>query len=155
MSAYKKINKQDIYITTYNAHKKWEITGSDFSTYNIVSNKVEKNYVNSLKQLYFPEYLTSNVLSQNLQILSQSFDNYSQTTLTISGSKQFTGEGFILSIPKELYGNNIHNDKSIRISYSTSSFIGGGYVDEGYWQTGYTPFLDKASVILDDGEGNL
>ena len=30
MSAYKKLNKQDAYITTYTARKNWAISGSDY-----------------------------------------------------------------------------------------------------------------------------
>lgn len=172
MSAYKKLNKQDIFITTYNAHKKWEIAGSDLDIHNIVSYKVEGKYVNSIKQLYFPEYTTEEISSQNLQILSQSFDTFDQTTLYLSGSKQFTGNGTIISIPQELYGNNIHNDQSVRLEYTAGNYLedepdywgydytlptplGTGYVREGYWQDQYGPFEETFGVIVDDGEGNL
>ena len=155
MSAYKKLNKQDIFITTYNAHKRWAITGSDLPSYGITFQNIEGKYINSLKQLYFPEYVTEEISSQNLTILSQSFDTYPQTTLTISGSKTFSGTGFIISIPKELYGNNISNDKSIELRYNTASAVGGGYVKEGYWQENYAVFLESPSAIIDDGEGNL
>lgn len=172
MSAYKKLNKQDIYITAYNAHKQWTIVGSDLGLYGISNHKVEDGYLNSLKQLYFPQYSTQEILSQNLQILSQSFDDYRQTTLTISGSRQFSGEGFFLSIPKELYGNNIHNDQSVRLQFSPATYLVDepdywgydfttaptlldGYVSQGYWQDAYSPFTQRYGAIVDDGEGNM
>lgn len=172
MSAYKKLNKQDIFTTTYNAHKKWEIAGSDLDIHNITVYRVQGRYVNSIKQLYFPQYVTEEISSQNLQILSQSFDTFDQTTLHLSGSKQFTGNGTIISIPQELYGNNIHNDQSVRLEYTAGNYLedepdywgydytlptplGTGYVSDGYWQDQYAPFTDTFGVIVDDGEGNL
>lgn len=172
MSAYKKLNKQDIFITTYNAHKKWVIAGSDLGIYGINTYKVEGKFLNSIKQLYFPNFVTKEISSQNLQILSQSFDDYPQSTLTFSGSRPFSGDGYVISIPKELYGDNIHNDKSVRLEYTPSTYlesesdywgysytvaptVADGYVDLGYWAEGYAPYMKVSSNIVDDGEGNL
>ncbi len=79
MSAYKKLNKQDAYITTYTAHKSWVVSGSDFTDYGITSQVVGKvksinpaikqgtpfigqksnptlstDYLSSLRHLYYP-----------------------------------------------------------------------------------------------------
>lgn len=155
MSAYKKLNKQDTYITTYNAHKKWEIKGSDLPMYGIKVYTVKNSLINSLKQLYFPEYRNTQDTSRNLHTLLQAYDTYDQTTLTLLGSKQFTGEGVVISIPQELYGNNIHNDQSVKLEYTPTTPTEFNYVELGYWEEGYTPSTETYAPIVDDGEGNL
>ena len=175
MSAYKKLNKQDTYITTYNAHKKWEIKGSYLPMYGIKVYAVKNSLIDSLKQLYFPEYRNTQDTSRNLHTLLQAYDTYNQTTLTLSGSKQFTGEGVVISIPQELYGNNIHNDQSVKLEYTPTpstefNYVKLRYWEEGYtpttptefnyvklgyWEEGYTPFTETYAPIVDDGEGNL
>ena len=173
MSAYKKLNKQDTYITTYNAHKKWEIKGSDLRMYGIKVYTVKNNLINSLKQLYFPEYRNIQDTSKNLHTLLQAYDTYDQTTLHLSSSKQFTGEGIVISIPQELYGNNIHNDQSVKLKFTAGKYLENEsdywgydytlptllgrtcYVQEGYWQDQYGPCGEIFRGMLDDGEGNL
>mgnify|MGYP003450908050 FL=1 len=79
MSAYKKLNKQDAYITTYTAQKSWVVSGSDFAAYGITSQVVGEvktvkpeiqegtpsqtqrgnptlsvDYLSSLRHLYYP-----------------------------------------------------------------------------------------------------
>ena len=54
MSTYKKLNKQDAYITTYTARKSWAVTGSDFASYGIEAFNTTGKYLNSLQQLYYP-----------------------------------------------------------------------------------------------------
>lgn len=168
MSAYKKLNKQDTYITTYNAHKKWEITGSDIPMYGIEIYTVENNLTNSLKQLYFPEYRNTQDTPKNLHTLLQAYDTYNQTTLTSPNKKQFTGKGILISVPQELYGNSIHNDQTVKLKFAAKNYLESetaywgydytlppplriGYVQEGYWQAQYGP----TGGIVDDGEGNL
>jgi hypothetical protein len=84
MSAYKKLNKQDAFITTYTAHKRWAVTGSQFSSYNITSNRnVVGVNQNSLQQLYYPTKISGSVTSS-------AFDYYPQTTLYQSQSRELT-----------------------------------------------------------------
>ena len=79
MSAYKRLNKQDAYITTYTAQKLWVVSGSDFADYGITSQVINEvraveigargdsildtqrdnptlsiDYINSLRHLYYP-----------------------------------------------------------------------------------------------------
>jgi hypothetical protein len=55
MSTYKKLNKQDAFITTYTAHKSWVVSGSQFGAYGIqVIPSANGIYLNSLQQLYYP-----------------------------------------------------------------------------------------------------
>ncbi len=102
MSAYKKLNKQDAYITTYNAHKPWALSGSQFSSYGITLQSAGSGYtLQNLQQLYYK------TKSSNGTIPSHSFDLYNQSTLFFSSSRNLTTGSQIFSIPRQLYGANI------------------------------------------------
>ncbi len=164
MSAYKKLNKQDAFITTYVAHKSWAITGSQFSSYNITYNKnVSGVSENSLQQLYYPTKVSGSVTSS-------AFDYYPQTTLYQSQSRELTTGAFLLSIPRDLYGTAIKPESFVftlvQNLYEIFQPVVGGYIADGYLQTfdsaerkpprGWDPIPSTISnVILDNGEGQL
>ena len=164
MSAYKKLNKQDAYITTYVAHKQWAITGSQFSSYNITYNRsVTGINQNSLQQLYYPTKISGSVPSS-------SFDYYPQTTLYQSQSRELTTGSFLLNIPKTVYGTAI-KPETFRLTLVQDGFnifypVLEGYITDGYLQTfdsagrrpprgDWEPIPVVSNVILDDGEGQL
>lgn len=158
MSAFKKLNKQDTYITTYVAHKQWSISGSEFvnqgdSTYGIETFTATGSYYNSIKQLYYPDKIDNNI--------STHLHDYSfQTTLHFSESRNLTTGSAILSIPSRLYGSYINPEKGFKIIIPTGNII---YTEPLYWEGNYTqdtlqPGLEEYGEeveILDDGEGNL
>lgn len=152
MGAYKKLNKQDAYITTHTAHKTWIISGSDFASYGITTNIATGSYLSSLQQLYYPSQSEGN-------ITSHSFDYYDQSTLHISSSRNLTTGSYIISIPRSLYGVNLQPDTATKLGasgfdsvlYAKYPYWADGYVDEPI--IGYVP--DLAVGLDDDGEGNL
>jgi hypothetical protein len=152
MGAYKKINKQDNYTTTYIAHKTWTIPGSSLAAYGIETFTATGSYLTSLQQLYYPT-------KQLGEIVSHSFDYHPQTTLHFSQSRNLTTGSYIISIPKSLYGTNINPGASVQ-SGSVGPIQSNPYVLANYWINRYTDdpvtvtFGDGVS-ILDDGEGNL
>jgi hypothetical protein len=129
MGAYKRLNKQDAYITTRTAHKTWVVSGSDYIANGIVTHSIVGNYVNSLQQLYYP----SKSIDGN--VVSHSFDYYNQSTLYNSASRTFSTSSTIYSIPRDLYGVNINPGGSFKLSLEVSPSV--------------------YSEITDDGEGNL
>lgn len=131
MSAYKKLNKQDAFITTYTAHKTWAVPYTAFSTYNIDVLTATGAYTSSLQQLYYPSKSLGN-------IVSHSFDYYNQTTLHFSESRNYVDSIKVISIPRDLYGVNIHPDNTLAVTVRT--FIDPSFV---------------FNTLLDDGEGNL
>lgn len=133
MSAYKKLNKQDAFITTYTAHKTWAVSSSNYVDYGITSMFATGEYSSSIQQLYYPSKSLGN-------ITSHPFDYYNQTTLYFSQSRNFTDNALIFSIPRDLYGVNIHPDKSLQLRIRTFVDIDSGFV---------------LNTVLDDGEGNL
>jgi len=146
MGAYKKLNKQDAYITTHTAHKTWTIDAEDFPSYGITSASAEGLYVNSLQQLYYPS-------KSNGEIVSHSYDYYSQTTLNFSESRNLTTGSFILSIPREMYGVNIQPGLQIRLGGTPSSL----YVNTDFWNSDYVDesLAITGIILVDDKEGNL
>jgi len=178
MSAYKKLTKQDAYITTYIAHKPWAISGSSFDNYGIQAFNSAFEYnptlqtqgptsipsytAQSLAQLYYPARS-----ADTNEIISHSFDYYYQTSLTLSGSRTYDKnrvfaadtKPYLFSIPRNLYGVNIRPGSFIiRVdSPSTAADFINEYVSNGYNSNGGILDLDaKTDVIfLDDAEGSL
>jgi hypothetical protein len=151
MSAFKKLNKQDTYITTYTAHKAWAVSGSDFQSLGIETFIATGSYLKSLQQLYYPD-------KQNGQITSHFFDYYYQTTLNFTQSRNLTTGSFVISIPKTLYGTYLKPGADIRSR--TGNVQNELYVSSSYWVSDYTDdtfviSLGNEFSLLDDGEGNL
>jgi hypothetical protein len=152
MSTYKKLNKQDAFITTYTAHKSWEVFGNLFSSYGIeVIEAVTGSHVNSLQQLYYPTKISGS-------IPSHSFDYYSQTTLYNSESRNSPQGSFLISIPRSLTGTCLN--PGIGVSFLVNDVQQILYVSGGYWADEYTndPLVTSQIDTLgidDDGEGSL
>lgn len=168
MGAYKKLNKQDAYITTYTAHKQWAVTGSDFANKGITVNLATGSYLNSMQQNYYPP--KDSGISP-----SHSFDPSYQTTLDFPLARNLTTGSVIISVPRELYGTAI-KPKSVKIDITPILYVKSGYWSAGYtdpldlgthisatyegfeeWEVGYTDDLAQSyrDYIYDDGEGNL
>lgn len=162
MSAYKKLNKQDAYITTYVAHKQWAISGSQFGTYGITNIPGASGVsLTSLQQLYYPTKISGSAPSS-------SFDYYPQTTLHQSQSRELTTGSFVLNIPTDLYGTAMKPEDGFSLRFPENSYEIFLPVVEDYIADGYLvpypitvigmprPIRKPISrVILDDGEGQL
>lgn len=149
MSTYKKLNKQDAYITTYTARKSWAVSGSEFADYGIEVIVATGSYFTSIKQLYYPDKSAG-------EIISHSYDYYNQTTLHFSESRNLTTGSIIYSIPRELFGVYLEPE----LVLEATSSIPTRYVDDFYWDVDYileqpTPVALGPIYLKDDGEGNL
>lgn len=151
MSTYKKLNKQDAYITTYTARKSWLVSGSQFASVGIETFVATGSYLNSLQQLYY----------QNKEqgiVPSHSFDTYNQTTLEFSSSRTLTTGSYVYSIPRSLFGTHI--EPGIEIEVGTPELLHSLYVERYYWADSYAIddvliYSSSMLTILDDKEGNL
>jgi len=156
MSTYKKLNKQDAFITTYTAHKRWAVTGNLFNSYGIqLIPSATGVYVNSLKQLYYPTKQTTGNVTE---IPSHSFDYYNQTTLTYPESRNPVDNAFVISIPRSIVGT--HLNPGVGLSFVISQVQQILYVSGTYWVDDYSndPFQTNQIDTLgidDDGDGNL
>lgn len=151
MSAYKKLNKQDAFITTYTARKSWAVTGSDFPSYGIETFVATGSRFNSLQQLYYPTKSSG-------EIISHSFDYYNQTTLHFSSSRNLTLGSYIYSIPRNLFGT--HLQPGVGLNIQLDHIQESLYVSLSYWNPDYTETLSIITGVDtvsfgDDGEGNL
>jgi hypothetical protein len=169
MGAWKKLNQQDVYISTYTAKKSWSATSSSLQSqgiryYYAVTGSASTYFVNdvdkfggptsgssdalyhkqlvhkSLNQLYFQNYDTS---SGELA-RSSSFDVYLESTIN-TGSRALTDIALVYSIPRNRFGTHIEpgslNFGENRV-YVSGSHTSGGYIADG-------------EKIYDDGEGAL
>lgn len=156
MSAYKKLNKQDAYITTYTAHKKWAVAGNEFENYGIdVIPVVTGVYSNSLKQLYYP---TKQTVGNTVEIPSHSFDYYNQTTLHYSQSRNPIDNAFVISLPRSVVGTYLN--PGVGLSFIINEVQKISFTDNTYAAIKYTndPLQESGISILyidDDGDGNL
>lgn len=149
MSAYKKLNKQDSYITTYIARKSWAISGSDYSAnkinrlsgisgsseyYPVESDREEISYkrliYSSINQLYYSAF------SQGAGLPSGSFDNYLQSSF-ISGSRKIGSYIGVYSIPRDIIGTHIEPgtieiipESGLSTNYVSSSYASENSVDD-------------------------
>jgi hypothetical protein len=119
MSAYKKLNRQDVYVTDYSARKQWVASGSLLNTYKIETlrgfsgstpgypypsdfrnNRYEKLVYDSINHNFYADGLGNG-------LYSGSRDLSLQTTLTISGARDINSEVGVISFPKGMYGTHV------------------------------------------------
>ena len=152
MSTYKRLNKQDAYITTYTAYKTWTVSGSQFSDYNIqVIPTLTPLYSSSIAQLYYPKKVAG-------EIVSHSFDYYLDSTLDNPSTRNFNDNSFIISIPRALTGVELR--PGTNLTFEISNPQQSLYVSNSYWNTNYvddtvlSPTTQSIN-LYDDGEGGL
>lgn len=152
MSAYKKLNKQDAYITTYTAHKNWAVSGSEFDAYGIqIIPYLTGTYLSAVQQLYYPPKISGS-------LISHSFDNYLDSTLYNPDVRNLQEGSFLISIPQNLFGVEL-NPESI-IDLRINEVQQTRYVNSGYWAANYTndpiEYVPVNLVsMIDDGEGGI
>ena len=168
MGAYKKLNKQDSYITSRTAHKTIFLNSYEYENQGITIKYASGSLYNSVKQLYYPSMSEGN-------IVSHSYDYYEQTTLhnpdtrvDFTSSSLTDSGSLIVSIPKNLYGTYIKPGLPFEIILF--NMLEPPYViDEfDYWPdvSPYTPEVlpeddfvyeryDETVTIRDDEEGGL
>jgi len=142
MGAYKKLNKQDAYITTYTARKSWALVGADIFARNITCTVAAFQTLNGLQQLYYPNKSDGNVPSH-------SFDYYDQTTLFFSSSRNLNTGSFIISIPSQVYGTHIQPG-SFSLTIPSQTVLAQLPVTENYTATGYLQRVSQIKVVPTD-----
>ncbi len=137
MTAYKKLNQQDAYISTYTARKSWIASGSQYRELGIqnivglsgsgayIPDSSDMAYGGNIsnsgsfsfnKRLIFESnhHLYYSQFSSSLLTTTSSFENYLQSSYEVSGSRNLGSRVAIFSLPKEMYGTHIE-PKSISI----------------------------------------
>lgn len=171
MSAYKKLNRQSVYVSDYSARKQWEASGSLLETYKV---STFRGFSGSVPGYPYPNDLRSNQhqkliwdsVNQNFYrdsigngILSGSSNLSLQTSLTYSGSRDLKNEVGVISIPRDVTGTHVvpntfsfkplfeEQDLFISDDYVKDRFSGDNQFIENieYWY-GSNP-LDKEDYI--------
>ena len=152
MGAYKKLNKQDVYVTSYEANKSYHVIGDD----QLEEFEVDGFYVESSSGAYFPAFFHnytgnsgtkynrftgykslhqlyySNFTSQSLEtgenLQSGSFDNYIMSSLATgsykSSFRELPNKANVFSIPRKHTGVGIKPNSFI-LHKSGASAIDG------------------------------
>jgi len=172
MGAYKKLNKQDVYVTSYEANKSYRLVGQDdFATYDIDAFYVESssgdyypavfhsytgptgNSFNryttykSLHQLYYSNFtFESSDTGQKLQ--SGSFDNFIMSSLATgsykSGFRVLPNNANVFSVPRKHTGVGIKPNSFVL-------FVSGATVTDSYSGS----FFEGSDYVEDGPDGIL
>jgi hypothetical protein len=128
MGAWKKLNQQDVYVTSYTAKKSWSASSGSLDTYGIQvlqanSSSTATFYLSdentysgsdvgdgqypslvyrSLSHLYFKNHNTSSGLLE----VSSSYENFLESSLA-TGSRALGNNAMVYSIPRSKYGNRV------------------------------------------------
>ncbi len=167
MSAFKKLDRRNVFTTAHQASKAFSDSSST-STFGVqfllgtsgslpVFSTTTNNELRyrSVKQLYYSNYVNDS------NVITGSFENYLQSSLHTSGSRNLLSKASIISYPRSLIGEGIKPgtiiyDVSELGKYITnqSDYVletdadGGLYIENGSG-------TDLGGVIKDDGEGRL
>lgn len=179
MSAYKKLSKQDLFVSDYLSYKSWEASGSNVEDYGIeilrgfsgstpgypypldlLNNRYQKLNYDSVKQSYYGSVSGS---LTDYPIISGSYDISLTSTLNQTGSRAISSEVAVVSIPKEVYGIGI-KPLSLRLEpefESKDEFVTVGYMSDGIQKQDYIESirhwygsnpLDKEDYVVDEGD---
>lgn len=137
MSAYKKLNKEDSFLTSYTAHKTFTVTGSQHDelgveTYIGIHNSdtffpaqadkrlagtKHEHYTqlvyDSIKHLYYSGFENGFPVSSSNEMSGSAYENFLQSSYTVN-QRRAESEFTVISIPQNLYGANIRPG-SVRI----------------------------------------
>ena len=165
MSAWKRLNQQDAYVTTYVAKKSYVAQTASLSNYGIdvfkavTSSNDTDTYIpksgdlynsqyqplvyRSLRQLYYHDYnrtlgsITGSFQDQRNEVSAsyKLFDHYEESSLT-SASRYLNDQAFVISVPRNKFGTHIEPG-SVRVKPPYPSGTGSAYVELGYIASGY------------------
>ena len=181
MGAFKKLNKQDVFVSAYNAKKSWSVTGSLHDQFGIellpaytssenIYIENEELYTSSLnpsgsypeltyrsiEQLYYRSFTETSKIESGSIYSSSYYDHYLESSFT-SASRFLNVSASVFSLPRKIIGTHIEPN-SITIIPGSGSYdaVFEPFVfEEGVFITGSVSYLSGGGEILDDGEGIL
>jgi hypothetical protein len=174
MSAFKKLNRQDVYVSDYNAKRQWQAEGNLIETYHIQTlrgfsgstpgypypldyrnSRYEKLIYDSVNHNYYADALGNGIFSGSRDLSLQS-------TLTVSGSRDIRSEIGVISLPKHVYGTHIEpgtlvikpkteiEDRYVTEEFSVDYFSGdNNYMEDVEYWYGSNP-IDTEDYIISE-----
>lgn len=170
MSAFKKLDRKDVFTTVHLAYKSWTVSGSnasqtDLSFLSGVSGSLVYIGTEDLASLKYPSYSYNQFLQYRStrqlyygnitpELLTGSFEEYNQTSI-YSGSRSLGNRVGVVSFPRSRYGVGI-KPGSIAFDVNTSyiqdesnyvleTLAAGGQYIENY----------PSGSVIDNGEGQI
>lgn len=170
MAAFKKLNRQDIFVSDYTARKSWQASGSLVDTYNIQTLRAVSSSVspfqypndvyrgqhqtllhNSLDQLYYHDATGSQFYGAR--------DLSLQSTLNLPGTRQLGEYATVFSFPRGTYGTHIQPNSFVlkpHLVGTSSLYIEDFYVtDHVTGENEYIQDLDSLLGTLFDDQDYL
>ena len=167
MSAFKKLDRRNVFTTAHQASKAFSDSSST-STYGVQfllgtsgslpvysSTTTNELRYRSVKQLYYSNYINDS------NVITGSFENYLQSSLHTSGSRNLLSKATVISYPRSLTGEGIKPGTIVYDITGLGSYIenqsdyvletqaaGGLYIETGSGAS-------SGGIIKDDGEGRL
>ena len=165
MSAFKKLDRRNVFTTAHQASKAFSDSSST-STFGVQfllgtsgslpvysSTTTNELRYRSVKQLYYSNYVNDS------SIITGSFENYLQSSLYTSGSRNLLSKATVISYPRSLTGEGIKPGTVVYDLAGLGNYIinesdyvleteaaGGEYIESGE---------SSGGIIKDDGEGRL
>jgi hypothetical protein len=179
MSAYKKLNKQDAFITTYTARKSWAVSGSEYganninrltgisgsSNYYLPTNEIQsisykRLIFQSINQLYYSSFQNGSIYSLPRDIVGTHIEPLSLSIVPESGiSSSYVLPSYSTENSEDDYVEDFYNIYGSTYPINDADYISqeGEYVQETPAAGGeYLDIPDEySSTVVDDGEGNL
>ncbi len=185
MSAWKKLNQQDAFVTSYVAKKSWTVASS--SIFDSASTEVQYKYgttsslfeyypdsadlfsgsykplvYRSLDQLYYRDFddnlgfLTSSAITSSKLL----YDHYLESSF-LTSSRFLSSSAIVLSIGRNKVGTHIE-PSSVTITPAPNAAAQGGlYIENGYFvgdnylEASADGYYGGIDTITDDGDGIL
>lgn len=142
MSAYKKLNRQDVFVSDYVARKQWSISGSALSNYSVerlrgfATGSFNYRYPNDLYLGRHEELVYKSIDhlfyegSFGTGVHSGSRDLSLQTSLTLDGTRNINNEVGVFSLPRDIYGTHVEPSTFV-LQPSLDDDI-DNYIEDGY-----------------------
>ena len=160
MATYKKLNRQDVFVSDYTARKQWEASGSIVGDYGI-------QLLRALSSSYSPYQFPNDFYRGQSQTLLHSSLNHLyyhdstgssfygrrelalQTTLTVEGSRQLDRHAAVFSFPKDVFGTHIEPNTFVLtpdLYGSSSKYIEDQYVTDHI--SGKNEYIEDISSLF-------
>ena len=160
MSTYKKLNRQDVFVSDYTARKSWQASGSLVDSYGIQilrslsDSTAPKPYPNDLFRGEHQTLLHSSInhlyyADSTGSTFYGSRDLAQQSTLTLEGTRQLGEQATVLSIPRDVYGTHIQPNSLVispDLQGSSSLYIEDQYVTDHV--TGKNEYIENLASLL-------
>lgn len=161
MSAYKKLNRQDVYVSDYTARKQWHASGSLLTDYDIdvlrglssslsshpgdlYKGRSQELVWRSINHLYYRDSIGGN-------LFTGSSEHYRQSSLYKKGGRTIGDEVTVVSIPKNITGTNITKETFVLKPDNPQNYFTDGYVVD--YNSGENEFTENVENLY--GSTNL